>query len=67
MADQPALDRVARPQSEAIRGAYSRAGDAGQVAKNALQAVWLGHPLHPEFTDVPIGAWTTRLVLDAVA
>jgi hypothetical protein len=31
MADQPALDRVARPLSEAIRGAYSRAGDAGQV------------------------------------
>jgi nitrite reductase/ring-hydroxylating ferredoxin subunit/uncharacterized membrane protein len=27
--------------------------------------VWLGHPLHPVLTDVPIGAWTTALALDA--
>src|SRR6185295_15594757 len=29
--------------------------------------VWLGHPLHPVLTDLPLGAWTTGLVLDAVA
>jgi nitrite reductase/ring-hydroxylating ferredoxin subunit/uncharacterized membrane protein len=29
--------------------------------------VWLGHPLHPVFTDVPIGAWTTALALDVAA
>lgn len=67
IADQPALDRVAGPVSEAIRDAYSRAGEPGQIAKNTLHGVWLGHPLHPVFTDVPIGAWTTGLVLDAVA
>src|SRR5262245_57481981 len=66
IADQPALDRGARPVSNAIRQAYSRAGDAGQIAKNTMHGVWLGHPLHPVFTDVPIGAWTTGLVLDAV-
>jgi nitrite reductase/ring-hydroxylating ferredoxin subunit/uncharacterized membrane protein len=64
--DQPALDTVAKPLSSAIRQAYSRAGETGRVAKNALHGVWLGHPLHPVFTDVPIGAWTTGLVLDAV-
>jgi hypothetical protein len=32
-----------------------------------LHGVWLGHPLHPVFTDLPLGAWTTGLVLDAVA
>jgi nitrite reductase/ring-hydroxylating ferredoxin subunit/uncharacterized membrane protein len=26
--------------------------------------VWLGHPLHPALTDVPLGAWTATLVLD---
>jgi nitrite reductase/ring-hydroxylating ferredoxin subunit len=67
IADQPALDRVARPVSDAIRGAYSRAGEAGHIAKNTLHGVWLGHPLHPVFTDVPLGAWTAGLVLDAVA
>src|SRR2546421_11801268 len=35
--------------------------------KTAVHGVWLGHPLHPVFTDLPIGAWTTGLVLDAVA
>jgi nitrite reductase/ring-hydroxylating ferredoxin subunit/uncharacterized membrane protein len=32
-----------------------------------MHGVWLGHPLHPVFTDLPLGAWTTGLVLDAVA
>jgi nitrite reductase/ring-hydroxylating ferredoxin subunit/uncharacterized membrane protein len=66
-ADQPALDALADPLSRAVRGAYEAAGDAGRRAKNAAHGVWLGHPLHPVFTDVPIGAWTTGLVLDALA
>src|SRR5438067_5895327 len=65
--DQPALDRIAEPLSEAIRGAYKAGGTAGERTKNALHGVWLGHPLHPVFTDLPLGAWTTGLVLDAVA
>ncbi len=63
--DNPAIDRVAEPLSKAVRGAYEAAGPVGQQAKNALHGVWLGHPLHPVFTDVPIGAWTTALALDA--
>jgi nitrite reductase/ring-hydroxylating ferredoxin subunit/uncharacterized membrane protein len=65
--DQPALDRVAEPLSQAVRGAYAAAGPAGRQVKNALHGVWLGHPLHPVFTDVPLGAWTTALALDAAA
>jgi len=64
--DQPALDAIAVPLSSRIKQVYSRAGDAGQIAKNTLHGVWLGHPLHPVLTDVPLGAWTTGLVLDAV-
>lgn len=33
--------------------------------KNALTGSWLGHPLHPVLTDLPIGAWTMAAVLDA--
>lgn len=66
LTDQPVLDAVAEPLSHAIRHAYESAGPAGQRAKNALHGVWLGHPLHPVFTDLPVGAWTTGLVLDAV-
>ena len=31
----------------------------------ALAGTWLGHPLHPVLTDVPIGFWTSAFVLDA--
>ena len=67
LTDQPALDAVAEPLSRAVRGIYQAAGPAGQRAKNAAHGIWLGHPLHPVFTDVPIGAWTTALALDVAA
>jgi nitrite reductase/ring-hydroxylating ferredoxin subunit/uncharacterized membrane protein len=65
--DNPAIDRIAEPLGKAIRGAYEAAGPVGQRAKNTVHGVWLGHPLHPVVTDVPLGAWTTALALDAVA
>lgn len=65
IASQPWLDTVGKPLSEAVRGLFRNAGPGGQAAKNALHGVWLGHPLHPVLTDVPIGAWTTALALDA--
>jgi nitrite reductase/ring-hydroxylating ferredoxin subunit len=37
-----------------------------QGFRDALHGVWLGHPLHPVLTDVPIGAWGAAAVLDAV-
>ena len=67
VAENPAIDQIAQPLSEAVRGAYDAAGPIGHQAKNALHGVWLGHPLHPVFTDIPIGAWTTALALDAAS
>jgi len=32
--------------------------------RNFLDGVWLGAPLHPALTDVPVGAWTAALLLD---
>jgi nitrite reductase/ring-hydroxylating ferredoxin subunit/uncharacterized membrane protein len=65
ISNQPWLDAVGKPLSEAVRALFTNVGPAGQTAKNALHGVWLGHPLHPVLTDVPIGAWTTALALDA--
>ena len=65
--DQPALDQIAEPLGQAVRSAFEAGGSVGRQAKDALHGVWLGHPLHPVFTDVPIGAWTTALALDAAA
>jgi len=32
--------------------------------KDALYGTWLGHALHPAVTDIPIGCWTSSLILD---
>jgi nitrite reductase/ring-hydroxylating ferredoxin subunit/uncharacterized membrane protein len=32
--------------------------------RDLLHGTWLGHPLHPALTDVPIGAWASALALD---
>jgi nitrite reductase/ring-hydroxylating ferredoxin subunit/uncharacterized membrane protein len=36
----------------------------GQKIRNFLHGTWLGHPLHPVITDVPLGAWTAAAALD---
>lgn len=52
--------RVAEPSS-------SRDSDAPwEQLVAVLQGRWLGHPLHPALTDLPIGAWTASLGLDAI-
>jgi nitrite reductase/ring-hydroxylating ferredoxin subunit/uncharacterized membrane protein len=65
--DAPPLDAIAEPLRTGIRAAYESAGPVGQQVKDAAHGVWLGHPLHPVFTDIPIGAWTTALALDAAS
>src|SRR3954467_5985524 len=35
-----------------------------QPVRDALHGVWLGHPVHPLLTDVPIGVGTAAGVLD---
>jgi uncharacterized membrane protein len=35
-------------------------------ARALLGGSWLGHALHPLLTDVPIGAWTSSLILDFI-
>jgi uncharacterized membrane protein len=34
--------------------------------RDLLRGAWLGHALHPLMTDVPIGFWTSALVLDVL-
>ena len=65
--DTAPVEPIAEPLSRAVRDLFESAGPVGKELKNALHGVWLGHPLHPVFTDVPIGAWTTALALDAAS
>jgi nitrite reductase/ring-hydroxylating ferredoxin subunit/uncharacterized membrane protein len=56
-----ALDAVAGPLTRVVDAALPR----GSV-KDSLHGVWLGHPLHPLLTDLPIGFWTSAWLLDLV-
>ncbi|MGC1193788.1 MAG: Rieske 2Fe-2S domain-containing protein [Candidatus Dormiibacterota bacterium] len=40
------------------------AGPRAGVAKDLLNGTWIGHPIHPPVTDVPIGAWMAASLLD---
>jgi nitrite reductase/ring-hydroxylating ferredoxin subunit/uncharacterized membrane protein len=42
----------------------NRKNPVAQQIRNVLHGVWLGHPLHPVITDVPLGAWTASTALD---
>jgi uncharacterized membrane protein len=55
------IDRIAVP----LHGFVSRTLPSGP-GKDALQGRWLGHPLHPALSDLPIGFWTSAFVVDLV-
>jgi nitrite reductase/ring-hydroxylating ferredoxin subunit len=59
LAKVEALDAPADAIAKKIRGLVP----AGPV-KDALSGSWLGHALHPVLTDVPIGTWTSAVLLD---
>jgi nitrite reductase/ring-hydroxylating ferredoxin subunit/uncharacterized membrane protein len=52
--------------ARAIHDAVVRDGRFRKAA-DMLHGTWLGHPLHPVLTDIPIGAWTIAVLCDLVA
>jgi nitrite reductase/ring-hydroxylating ferredoxin subunit/uncharacterized membrane protein len=60
------IDQAAKPLQSAVSSLFQKAGPVGQKFADFLNGVWLGHPLHPVLTDVPIGAWTAAVALDAM-
>jgi nitrite reductase/ring-hydroxylating ferredoxin subunit len=53
------LDPVADAIQGAVRAVPHPLGDV-------LDGVWLGAPLHPALTDVPLGSWSAAAALDLV-
>src|SRR3954469_8055296 len=51
----PASDKTAAVVSKAVPGGF---------VKDLLAGTWLGHPLRPVITGVPIGAWVAAGFLD---
>jgi len=63
---QEVLDQLSDKIQPLVSNAFESTGPAGREVKNFLHGTWLGHPLHPALTDVPLGAWTAALTLDAM-
>ena len=63
IAEQHWLDAVGDPLQQGIHDLF---GEKGRGLKDVLHGTWLGHPLHPVLTDIPVGAWTVAAVLDVV-
>ncbi len=75
MASEPIPDAIARLKwldsvGGILQTILTRTVDRGGAmrgVKNFLHGTWLGHPLHPALTDVPVGAWTVAAALDTMA
>src|SRR6266540_7334726 len=64
--EQGWLDSTADVLQPAVKDFFDALGPARRGVKNFLHGTWLGHPLHPVLTDIPLGAWTATLLLDAL-
>ena len=60
LGDIRSLQEASEPIQKAVKAAVQ-----GEI-KNFLHGTWLGHPLHPVLTDIPVGAWTAAVALDAL-
>src|SRR5215470_10169211 len=60
-----AAKRIAAPLDALLNRCFQIT--ALRPLKLFLNGTWLGHPLHPLLTDVPIGAWTVAMLLDLIS
>ena len=60
----PWLDKAAETIKSISEPVFGPGGPS--ALKDTLYGTWLGHPLHPLVTDLPIGFWTSSIALDLV-
>src|SRR5919107_2309806 len=61
LAELEQLDPVAEPIAKWVRDTVP----SGEV-KDALSGTWLGHALHPLLQLLPLGTWTSAVLLDLI-
>jgi nitrite reductase/ring-hydroxylating ferredoxin subunit/uncharacterized membrane protein len=64
--EQEALDKVAEKVSELVRK-EEQLLPGGQKTVDFLHGKYIGHPLHPILTDLPIGAFTFAAMFDMLS
>ncbi len=58
------LDKLAAPFQSWLLKLFGQPGEPNRRIKDVLNGTWFGHALHPVLTDIPIGAWSSTLLLD---
>lgn len=58
------LDSLGKPFQTWVLQLFGQPGEPQRKVKDILNGTWLGHALHPLFTDVPLGSWSGTLLLD---
>lgn len=66
IAEQTWLEPASEGVQHAVTTALQPYTPAARPLNDALNGVWLGHPLHSALTDIPIGAWTTAALFDTL-
>lgn len=64
--EEKQIDQAAEPLQKAVSKIFQNSGPLGQKIANLLNGSWLGHPVHPVLTDIPIGAWMVAVTLDGM-
>jgi nitrite reductase/ring-hydroxylating ferredoxin subunit/uncharacterized membrane protein len=58
------LDGAGDVLAQVASATFDHLGPLSKPIEDLLHGTPAGHPLHPAFTDIPIGAWTATLALD---
>jgi len=59
-------DRISDSLQNGIKAVIGSNRKPPRRLKTLLHGTWLGHPLHPAITDVPIGAWMLAVIFDII-
>ncbi len=62
--NQTWLDKLAGPIQSWLLKFFGQPGQPNRKVKDMLNGTWLGHPVHPMLTDIPLGAWSGTMLLD---
>jgi nitrite reductase/ring-hydroxylating ferredoxin subunit/uncharacterized membrane protein len=60
------LDKPGYTLEHLLAQGFNLLGARGRALQNVLHGNWLGHPIHPALTDIPLGAWTAAVILDGI-
>ena len=64
--EQSVTDRLSDAFQQGIKVVIGSNRKPPRRFKTLLHGTWLGHPLHPAITDVPIGAWLLAGLFDVL-